>query len=173
MKNRIFVFCLLVLFVGGLSGCEPLRKKFVRKKKETKQKEFIPVLQPVDYPARYQTPGEQYQYHYSMSKVWQKDLMTTLDEEASDKRVLYNLNEMITHMEAMEKILTGPKQADIQKWIMTAQNAAKQMEVPEAVRMQARMEKDLDELGKALRAEFSYKDVEEAIPSPSSPQTTQ
>lgn len=164
MKNKICLLCALVILVSGLSGCEPLRKKFTRKKKETKQQEFIPVLQPVDYPDQYESPAEEYQYHYSLAKVWHKDVMTALDEDASDKRLMYILAQMIVHMEAMQQLLTGAMEEEMRGWVETAKSVVEQLQVPAPVRKQFQIETDLKVIGKAIREKFEYENVKDDIP---------
>lgn len=174
MKNKISILCILVIFVCGLGGCEPLRKKFTRKKTETKKQEFIPVLQPVDYPEQYEDPGEKYQHHHSLSRVWYKDLMTAYEDDASDKRLIYILNQMIVQMEEMERLLTRNKQAEMREWVDTARSIAEQLEVPAAVRSHFKIKNDLKALGKAITDKFSYENVEEMIrPAGAAPQAKQ
>ena len=43
----VFLLCSAVVF---MAGCEPLRKKFTRKKRMSQVKGIDPILDPVDYP---------------------------------------------------------------------------------------------------------------------------
>lgn len=56
--NGVIVLA-LVMTVPLMSGCEPLRKKFTRKKKETQAKAEMPVFEPIDYPAKVEDPKTQ------------------------------------------------------------------------------------------------------------------
>ena len=72
---RLFILgvCLISL-TATLIGCEPLRKKFTRNKKNKEvSQEFIPVLEPIDYAENTKTPEEEYKHYYSLWKVWEKE----------------------------------------------------------------------------------------------------
>jgi len=101
----------LVIISCVSSGCEPLRKKFVRqKKKEDTKREFIPVLDPIDYPARLHSTDEKYRHHYSLWQVWSKDLLGSLDSEGdSPKRQKYLLDQMSVQAQEMMNYVTGEK----------------------------------------------------------------
>ena len=96
-----FAFLILLFLFGTLtsSGCTPLRKKFTRKKKEDKEQnqKFIPVLEPVDYPEKIYSSLDRYKHHYSLWKVWEKDLIQTIEEDGSDKRQKYLLSQAVNH----------------------------------------------------------------------------
>ncbi len=125
MKNRwnlfymcrtISVFVLMSIIVTSLSGCEPFRKKFVRQKKGDKAKKgFQPILQPEEYPAVVRSSAERYRYHYSMWKVWSKDLEKALRLKENDKRTLNMINEIMVHFEQMKMYIPQSKQADLMR----------------------------------------------------------
>ena len=64
---HVLVCAVLVSFVLALEGCSTLRKKFVRQKKKEDKQEFVPVLDPVDYPDVVKTAGGIYEHHYMLS----------------------------------------------------------------------------------------------------------
>ena len=74
-KPHIFkVYALIACLLGmcvSMSACEPLRKKFTRQKKAdaNADKDFVPVLEPQDYPAPEKNPPEMYKQHYALIKV--------------------------------------------------------------------------------------------------------
>src|SRR5262245_48984541 len=94
--------CLAVLSVS-LSGCEPLRKKFTRKKKADKKEKFIPVLEPVDYPPSRVSSLEQYKYHFSLWQVWNKEMGQLADDPNTDKRLDYLYEQIIQELEEMKR----------------------------------------------------------------------
>ena len=86
----VFLMIFLGSFILSSIGCEPLRKKFVRqKKKDENAQQFIPVLDPIDYPAAVYSAEEGYRKHYSLWRVWHKELMVSLDEQGIDRRQKY------------------------------------------------------------------------------------
>ena len=87
---KFFFYVLAFLFlIGGSSGCEPLRKKFTRKKKEEKVKGVEPILEPIDYAPLIHAPIERYKYHYNLWHVWHKECITALSIKDNDKRIKY------------------------------------------------------------------------------------
>src|SRR3989338_8775878 len=116
---QMAVGSVLVLLVAMLSGCEPLRKKFTRQKKkdQSQSSQFIPVLDPLDYPDKVQTPEEKYRHSFSLWQVWHKELMMRLEEQASDKKINYTFNQVMVQLTEMEKLLTGEKQEKLGEYI--------------------------------------------------------
>ena len=50
-RYQLLMWIVPVLIVSlGFSGCETMRRKFVRQKKKKETAEFIPVLEPIEYP---------------------------------------------------------------------------------------------------------------------------
>ncbi len=104
VKGLLIAF-LCVGFLATVIGCESLHKKFTREKKKTEESQFIPVLEPVDYPLKSVDPQEKYRYHYSMWSVWQRDLLKSIDEKGSIKQLKYLTSQMILQLEEMGKLL--------------------------------------------------------------------
>ena len=104
----ICCFCVLVL---TLSSCTPLRRKFTRKKKKdrSESQKFIPVLEPIDYPEKVYSSLERYKQHYSLWKVWDRDLLQTIESDGSDKRQKYLLGQAIEQLEGMKELLADEK----------------------------------------------------------------
>ena len=105
-------FCVLVL---TLSSCSSLRRKFTRKKKKDRDQSraFIPVLEPVDYPEKVYSPLEKYKYHYSLWRVWDRDLLQVIESDGSDKRQKYLLGQTIERLEGMKELLVDEKKAEL------------------------------------------------------------
>ena len=113
LRSLLIVISCFALAFSSLS-CEPLRKKFVRKKKtENKSEKFIPVLDPIDYPPVEHSALERYKQHYSLWKVWYRDLITVIDEQGSDKRQKYLFDQMIAQMEEMNKWIVPAKKDEL------------------------------------------------------------
>ncbi len=108
-KKIVAGLLLAVFCVTALTGCASLRKKFTRTKKgPSKDEEFIPVLQPVEYEKVVESPAQGYRNHYAMVKVYFKDLWDILGRpEGGEKREKYIINEIVSHVEGMTALLTG------------------------------------------------------------------
>ena len=102
-------FCMLLM-----TGCETLRKKFTRQKKNQKTEEVM-IVSPRDYSAHPFPNDVLYKQYFTYWKSWNQELVTSLNERASDKKVLdcteqaiINLKKMATYLnEAKAKELSG------------------------------------------------------------------
>lgn len=113
--KKMMSFGICVFFVCSCcSGCSPaVRKKFVRQKKKEEDLSFVPVLDPVEYPNQIETVKTRYDYFYALLKVWQKDAATLIDDEYTDKQMVYTIRQMRVQLDELEKILTGTSRQKI------------------------------------------------------------
>lgn len=135
----MFTVCLLVAAVS-LSGCEPLRKKFTRKKKEDKKEELNPILDPIDYPPSRISADEKYRYYYSLWQVWNKDLLQMIGEPTMDKRKNYLLGQITQQLEEMKHWIPEAHAPKIGEALSAYDKLAKEMEKPEMMRSITTME---------------------------------
>ena len=107
------VFVAVVVCVGALTGCASLRKKFTRVKKNKDQKEdFIPVLQPLEYAKVEETPQQIYRGHYTMVRVYFKDLWDILGKpKGGEKSEKFIFTQILARFEGMAALLSDEKKA--------------------------------------------------------------
>ena len=143
----------VVVMSLSLSACEPLRKKFTRQKKKDQSEEsnFVPVLEPQEYPAPEHNPVENYKQHYALIKAWYRDLWTALDEKASDKKTEYTLKQIYGHIEEMQKLVTPSKQRDFVKLKNLLKYYDDSLNSPLPLRNSARIQSDLRAFDRQLR----------------------
>jgi hypothetical protein len=154
----------MVILAVSTTGCEPLRKKFVRQKKKSAEGSgFVPVLDPIDYPDRVVDAGQRYRYYASMWQVWLRDLLTVLDEGGSDKRISYLLNQSYVQLEEMAKLLTGPKLEELRKSMRELQQLQETMKLPAAMRDDTGMKRRLQTIDKNVRMKFRFEDVKDQL----------
>ncbi|MDP2654013.1 MAG: hypothetical protein Q8Q08_08285 [Candidatus Omnitrophota bacterium] len=167
-----------ILFLAGAvlmtaAGCEPLRKKFVRKKKadQSQREELQPILDPIDYPDQMATPAELYRQHFAFWQVWSRDLLTDLEEGASDKRILFALAKVRVEVEEMGKLLTGSKQQSLARLGEQLAGVENDLKFSSAVRGRETIKRELESIGRAVREGFRFADVENSLAaaSPKSP----
>ncbi|MCK5178742.1 MAG: hypothetical protein KAR32_04370, partial [Candidatus Omnitrophica bacterium] len=117
--KRIFpglaYICCLCVVALTLSSCTPLRRKFTRKKKKDRleSQRFIPVLEPIDYPQKIYSSLERYKHHYSLWRVWDRDLLYVIESDGSDKRQKYLLGQAIEKLERMKDLLVDEKKSEL------------------------------------------------------------
>ncbi len=155
MKNlgkRILVVTGLLSFC--LNGCTPLKKKFTRKKKKEHIEKFIPVLDPIDYPAPAQSSKERYAYHYSLWKIWSRDLLQTFDKKANEKNQRYLLGQIKFQMEEMRKWIILEKQQELDALIEEISRIEGLFNKPAPLRNGFSIKKKLELNAKKMRKGF-------------------
>ena len=101
--KRIVSLALVVSMAVTLAGCEPLRKKFIRKKKEPVK---MPRIYQVKKYEKKPTP-ELYKKHYAYWASWQSELVRVLGENRKkDKRCI---EEIVGNLNDMRAILVAQK----------------------------------------------------------------
>ncbi len=148
-QRRVMVgMVLLVALSVSLSACEPLRKKFIRQKKKdaAENKDFIPVLEPQEYPAPENDPQNNYKDHYAMVKVWYKDLWTAIevrDKEQNDRKEKYTLTQLTNHLDEMRKLLVPEQQVQIDQLASLLKYYTEALQQSPQMRNYARIQSDL------------------------------
>ncbi len=157
----LVVLCMLTVSVGG---CASLRKKFTRKKKEkTSEQAFIPVLDPIDYPAPSVSSEERYRYHYSLWKVWQRDLVKNIDNKGSDKSQKYLLGQIIAQLEEMKKWITAAKQKELSEAISEWDAILAMYERPAALRSPVSLKRKVEASAKKIRNQLNPEMTKELL----------
>ena len=150
------IFCFVVL---SMSGCQPLRKKFIRQKKAEKKFEDNPILTPIDYAPKNSSPQERYTYQYSLFRVWYRELHEEMTERKvpSNKRQEYLLGEMIARLQEMKKWIVAEKQEGMTASINEFQNIEEQLEASSFFGNSVSMNTRIDRAEKKIRHEFHPK----------------
>ncbi|MBN1870718.1 MAG: hypothetical protein JW847_09105 [Candidatus Omnitrophica bacterium] len=150
----ICCFCLLVFALGG---CSTLRRKFTRKKKQDSEESqrFIPVLEPVDYPEKTQSPLEKYKRHYSLWRVWDRDLLQAIDNDDSDKRQKYLLGQAVEQLEEMGQLLNDTKRSELILLITKLRKLEDQYNKPVAMRNTFSIKKTIERNSRDIRNGFA------------------
>ena len=150
----ICCFCVLVLTV---SSCTPLRRKFTRKKKKDRgeSQKFIPVLEPIDYPPKIYSSLEKYKHHYSLWRVWDRDLLQTIDGNGSDKRQKYLLVQAIEKLEGMKELLTDEKKSEFTPLIDDLREVQQVYKKPVSMRNKFSIKKKIERNARKIRNGFA------------------
>jgi hypothetical protein len=105
-EQRIFTVAIcIVSCIFLLTGCETMRKKFVRKRKKTESTEPM-VIVPRDYSAHPFPSDVLYKQYFVYWKSWNQELVESLNDRLSYKKIsdcaqqaLMNLKKMATYLE--------------------------------------------------------------------------
>lgn len=157
----VLVLCAAVIF----SGCEPLRKKFVRQKKKdaSASKEAVPVLQPEVYPEKVYDPVKKYKQHYGLWGVWYKDYLSILEEDGSDKRQVYVLTQMAVQLENLEKLLADEQKPGLTQLRNDLQGVLDTMKTPAVMRESSAIQSKMRSIDDRLRNNFDIEHVQDGL----------
>ncbi len=169
-KLLLSIIAIVVMSVS-LSACEPLRKKFTRQKKKDRMenKDFVPVLEPLEYPAPADNPKENYKGHYSLIKAWYKDLWTAIEENGSDKKIQYTIKQIYFHIDEMQKLVVPQKQAELTKLKGLLAYYEESLNSPSSMRNISRIQSDLRAFDRQLRGQLSANKIEGDLVAASHP----
>ncbi len=153
--SRLMFICVLGI-VLTTSGCQSLKKKFTRVKKNAQKEDaFVPVLQPEEYTAPAESPQDVYKYHYSLWQVYEKEFLTAVIEKKGDKRQEYLLNQLMMQSQMMEKMFTDQaKVAGLSQINNDLQKVLAELSSPQAMRNDFQMRKKVEVSGRKLREEY-------------------
>lgn len=161
---KLFTVILTIFSLICLSGCETLKKKFIRKHKGEPEEEKGVVFEPQEYPSQQFSNIELYQNNYLLWKSWKQELSDSLQEGVNRKKQIENAKEMVVNLEAMKSLLQEDKQKALGLLIQNAQNINDKIaDVNLNSTDLTRLKQDLETLEKNVRKDFSYKKVKDFI----------
>ena len=158
--------CALCLAVTVLStGCEPLRKKFIRQKKKNKEDtgDFIPVLEPEVYPVKKFGRMEEYAQQYSLFSVWVSDFADNFETMNNEKRLLNDLDAALKAVDQMQKLVKSPVADDLGKIKGQVQFVRDEYNKPKAFRNVSRINSEIRNLDMTMRKKFKVDMVKEQL----------
>lgn len=163
--KAIVVFLAIVLLTGA--GCEPLRKKFIRKKKaDVESNEAVAILDPIEYQEKVKPSIVIYQEHYNLWKVWHRDLETVVLEDLGDKKAASDLEQIRQHLTAMKNLLPVERQGAMAVNFGILEKFSQELAKPSALRRKSFLTSQLRALEKSIKNDFSPGKVQEALLSP-------
>lgn len=154
-RFNLFVIVGVAVSMLALTGCQPLKKKFTRKKSTEQKDKFVPVLDPIDYGELTHTADHYYSQSYNLWKVWQKDFIYNLEKNSNEKNLKFLLNKIIVELTKMRDLLVESSQEDLSKIIESYQNTVKTLERPVVMRDNAAIIRRVESYGKKVRLNYS------------------
>ncbi len=159
----IFVSCFLVLAMT-LSSCEPLRKKFTRKKKaESAESMEVPILEPIEYPKKVYSSLDLYKNHFTYWKAWHKELMQSIVDNQGTKRKLYLLAQDVTQLTEMQKLLPENKQVLLKDTIERLAKFRVDVESPVPSRDASAWRAELESIDKKIRRDYAVEKMQDSL----------
>ncbi|MBF0479262.1 MAG: hypothetical protein HQL26_07240 [Candidatus Omnitrophica bacterium] len=159
-KQHILIVLLAGMICLTCAGCETLKKKFVRSKKEAQENTVEPILDPVDYPAKVVSAREQYLHYYSLYQVWSKEMTQNFEGGMDLKRQKYLCSQIIQQLIAMKDLLSAPKKDGLGGVIVKLEKNIAQLDDPIAMSNIHSVEMNFERNFRAIREGYKPKDVE-------------
>ena len=160
--QRIWLLWGIILFQLFLSGCEPVRKKFIRKKRTATEDTTVqPVFEPEEYLSAELTPAEQYQGHYERALIWNKEVIANMEEKEGDKRILFSLKKCLKEIGDMAGFLTGEPQAEVRQIEGVLEKMADDFSSPAAHRSYRSYVRELWDIDRRIRRTLKIAFVQE------------
>ncbi len=163
LSRTAISFVIIFMFVAGLTGCEPLRKKFTRQKKKVQESEEIPILEPIEYPKTVLTAEALYKKSYGLWKIWHGELSDSIVDSTNRKRQLYFLNQVVSTLSQMQVLLVPELQGGLKDAIAKLAKLQAQIESPVVIRAATSIKTDIDLLEKKIRMEYIFDKVKNSI----------
>lgn len=165
MCRKLLKIILIFALVSSVCGCAELRRKFIRKKKPTKE-EFS-FYRPEQYNPK--PPHERYQDSYVLWRNWQLDLERT--EGTSHLRDLNALHEILRHLTAMRDLLKDEKAVELGVQIKHMDSLLEKLKKTRRdIIKDPHSRKLVERVGRVIVNNFSYNRMRDYIKS-DSPQT--
>lgn len=153
--NRLWVLMIVTLCASlFLSGCQSVRKKFVRQKKKNAEDKFIPILEPIDYGTSEVSQAERYGHHYQTYRIWERELMAGIERGEADKRLEYYMDQLVVNLESLIKWVPEERQGSLQEVLVDYQSASEYFKTPNAFRNRAGFVSRLKRYERNMRKEF-------------------
>ncbi len=157
---HLVVVAMICSFLVG--GCQPLRKKFIRQKKDDGRNSQTEVIfEPQDYSPEKFTAEEKYTKNYNLWVIWGKSLEETIEEGSSnEKRYKYFLNKGLEALREMRLYLKDNKKAELDEMIATFEKMYQEFNKPYALWNKVRIRNQASNNSIKIRTSFNPKDLQ-------------
>ena len=114
MSHRRWVLSVVVMLSAVLlsTGCDSLRRKFTRTKKSEASQESM-VIAPRDYSAHPFPNDVLYRQYFTYWKSWNQELVRSLEERASHKKILDCAEQCLLNLNKMKGFLKDEQAAQL------------------------------------------------------------
>lgn len=160
----------VVLLVGlmclslTLSSCANIRQKFTRKKNKDKETNVeVPILEPMEYPDKVYTVTELYPRAFSIWGAWSKEISSSLQEKANNKRMLYLIDKSLEQLEQMRKFIKEEKREALTKAIHKLEKMRGAFASHVLLQDMSSLRNDYSSIERVIRKNYNYKDIQQYL----------
>ncbi|OIO35654.1 MAG: hypothetical protein AUJ74_05400 [Candidatus Omnitrophica bacterium CG1_02_44_16] len=132
-KEKItLVFVVIISCIFMTTGCESLRKKFTRKRKNRESQEQM-IIVPRDYSAHPFPSDVMYKQYFIYWKSWNQELVTSLNDYSSYKKILDCVEQAIMNLKKMAAYLNEAKSKELEVYIKKTEGLKTQIQAAKAM----------------------------------------
>jgi len=161
---RLGIILFLASAVLTTSGCEPLRKKFVRKKNiDTTEDKLGAIYDPIEYTSVVKTSAEIYSQHFNLWKVWLGDLMTQVSDNANAKKLQSTVTQMQEQLSAMRGLLNADSQRQVDEYLVELEKLKVAFQKPLEMRNKTALMSQIRFLDRRVKDTLALKKVKDQL----------
>jgi len=162
--RRALLFLLTTHYVllTGLTGCESVQRKFIRKRRDEPRPS--PVIAFQDY-TRAMTPLDKYRKHYMLFDYWNTELITVLQErDVNPKRVKRASGESLQELKTMQGLLADGLAAQVAPLIAGRERLDRQLQTGAYLSSQLMLvRRELEAQSREVHRSLFWRDVEDHL----------
>lgn len=131
-RKRTLVFVVILSGIFMLTGCESIRKKFTRKRKDRESQDQM-IIVPRDYSAHPFPSDVMYKQYFIYWKSWNQELITSLNDYSSYKKILDCVEQAIINLKKMATYLNEDKSKELEVYIKRTEDLKTQIVASKAM----------------------------------------
>mgnify|MGYP001570228857 CR=1 FL=1 len=125
-KKTALAVVVILSFILMLTGCESLRRKFTRKRKSREPQDQM-IIVPRDYSAHPFPSDVMYKQYFIYWKSWNQELITSLNDYSSYKKILDCVEQAIMNLKKMATYLNEDKSKELEAYIKKTEDLKTQV----------------------------------------------
>ncbi|MFH1201328.1 MAG: hypothetical protein V1674_00345 [Candidatus Omnitrophota bacterium] len=159
--TQIFViFTACSLMCSSLTGCDAMRKKFIRTKKSESLE--TPIYVPVEYNQEDKSKERIYRDYFAYWQSWQDELINNLDAGANHKKQIECVDQIILNLEKMKLLLADEKQKRLDAFILQSKKFKEDIARPNlSIMLFSQLKSDLARQKRAIIQQFNYPEIKD------------
>jgi hypothetical protein len=159
--KKTTTFLILAALLAGVSGCETLPKKFIRKKKEPAYRPSTVLLDEGPYQKQYSNEYY-YKQHFTLWRTWHSELITQLG--GNHRQVARAAQESLGHMQDMNRYLKPERQTEMAPLLEEMGKITKRIEAGTYSKTDAlAMRSDIERVQRQVASNFYYDKIKQDL----------
>lgn len=164
MLRAKFLMFILIIFIFSSFGCESLRKKFTRPPKNKPQEEEMVVF-PKDYSKQELPSNEAYMLYYTYWKAWHIELLNSIGEGSSKKKIISCLEQVNINLGRMKDLLAKQEKKKLLENYMSEISSLQQEIASKSIAMisMSRLRSQSEQLLRNIQRDFTFSKIKDGL----------